>query len=361
MYLLIFTILFLQCYSQCILSPFNFIPISSISNYSSIWYPGKSAPKTITFAPCSAGIPSGCGTGDSSNQCTNKANCCAVCQTWVEDIGPAAACLGLTKNLLSVTTLSPYSVKISYGGGDPVLDTPRQVDIMIYCDYRSSLLTFVDFIVPPAQFPPPPIYLYTLILSSSTLCGSGVCNLPGFDFIPISSGNNYSSTWTPPGTTVTQTISYAPCSGGLLLGCGYIPNYNQCMNKSSCCAVCQSWTQDTGPVGVCLGLADQVLNVSAISSKTVKITYGQGDPVDYTPRQVDILITCDPSAFGLDFVAFQPAVPKLPPPPFYLYTLTLISSKLCVSGEIPPNEEELMQKLKDLLPGIEEALWKYNK
>jgi len=66
----------------------------------------------------------------------------------------------------------------------------------------------------------------------------------------------------------------------------------------------------------------------------VKITYGGGDLVDITPRQVDIDITCDPGASVLTFLSFVAAQPQTPAPPAYLYTLTLTSSVLCGAGGI---------------------------
>lgn len=59
---------------------------------------------------------------------------------------------------------------------------------------------------------------------------------------------------------------------------------------------------DVGTAGACLGLSSKLMEVTALNSSTVKITYGGGDEADSTPRQVDVYINCNDSASVLDFV-----------------------------------------------------------
>jgi len=218
---------------------------------------------------------------------------------------------------------------ITYGKGDLVAGvTPRKVQIYITCDQSASTLTFDNFIPPSSSDPPPPYYIYQIYFRSSTLCTNTYqqCNATGFDFSSIAANNNYQASWT------TQTLYYAPCSAGIPEGCGtYGPIINQCYNKTNCCAVCQTWEEDTGPAGTCLGLSENFLGVTIITPATVKISYGGGDNVDTTPRQVDIYISCDPMANILTFVKFVPPQPINPPPPYYLYQIFFSSSTLCNS------------------------------
>jgi len=143
--------------------------------------PGGTTSQTLSFAPCSSGgIPGGCGTaGPPINQCTGQSGCCAVCQSWIEDTGPAAACCGQTAKLSAQSSTSSTSVKITYAGGDLAENTPRQVDVYINCDPTASVLTFQSFVAPSASNPPPPFYLYTLTLSSSSLCSGTLGGLSG--------------------------------------------------------------------------------------------------------------------------------------------------------------------------------------
>jgi len=167
------------------------------------------------------------------------------------------------------------------------------------------------------------------ILSSYYLHCSAQCNLAGFSFSEIAA-TSFTATWVPPGTTGTQTLNYAPCSPGIPGGCGTQgPPTNQCANSPNCCAVCQTWIEDMGPTGACLGKGKNLITVESTSSSSVRISYGGGDVVDTTPRQVDIDIKCDPTASVLTFASFVPAVPKIPAPPAYTYSLTLTSSVLC--------------------------------
>jgi len=157
---------------RCYLEGYHFNYISAFKNWSHTWTPSGETPQTIYYAPCSSGVPNGCGTLPPSNQCADKKDCCAVCETWGN--GKEGACLGLSSQLLDVSAISNIGVKITYGGGDPVDGTERRVDVMIYCDPNNAeLLTFVDFITPVPQNPPPPFYHYVLILSSNDLCGGG--------------------------------------------------------------------------------------------------------------------------------------------------------------------------------------------
>jgi len=218
------------------------------------------------------------------------------------------------------------------------------VDIWILCDPSADVLTFVNFIDTTPQEPPPPVYQYTLMLSSKTLCGTA-CSLPGFNFNQIGSMNNYTFDWYPPGSSTPQTLSYAPCSSGTSKGCGSkgLPE-NQCTDLPNCCAVCNNWREAGNTYGACLGLSSNLMNISQVSSNTVKITYGGGDVVfGVTPRQVDILISCDPTADLLTYVDYIQPYPLNPPPPYYLYTLVLTSSSLCR----PVNQQsDLMEKLR---------------
>jgi len=333
---LFFLLIIYQCSSQCTLLPFNFQPISN-SSFSIPWTPPQSqTPQTISFAPCASGIPSGCGAaGPPLNQCYNTPACCAVCQSWQEDSGSVGACLGLSSNLQSITQVSSNEVKITYGRGDLVQTTPRQVDIYITCDSNAGKLTFVNFTEATPLTPPPPAYVYTLNLSSSIICSaSGSCVLPGYHFNYISAFQNWSSSWTPPGASTPETISYAPCSSGISSGCGIEGSpMNQCGNKPNCCAVCESWKEDTGTQSACLGLSHQLMAITAISNLGVKITYGGGDTVDGTERRVDVMILCDPRSTLLTFVDFIIPQPQNPPPPYYEYVLVLSSSDLCGASD----------------------------
>jgi hypothetical protein len=261
-------------------------------------------------------------------------------------MGPAGACLGMSTRSLPIREISSTQVIITYAGGDVSDTTPRQVDIIISCDPTAKVLTFVNFIPAVPLLPPPPVYLFTLVLSSSVLCGSvPPCSLPGFNFNQISTQPAYYYEWKPADSSASQTISLSPCSSGLPKGCGTQgPPINQCAGQPNCCAVCQSWIEDIGPAGVCLGLTKHLLNVSASSEREVKLTYGGGDLVDLTPRRVDVIIFCDPSATVLRFIDFIPPFPKVPPPPYYLYTVILSSSVLCESGKTS-RLEEIMNKL----------------
>lgn len=50
-------------------------------------------------------------------------------------------------------------------------------------------------------------------------CRSQQCNtISGFDFSHIAANNNYQAPWSNAG--YPETISYAPCSGGVPKGCG---------------------------------------------------------------------------------------------------------------------------------------------
>jgi len=231
---------------------------------------------------------------------------------------------------LDISVESPQMVKITYGNGDLVEgNTPRQVDIYISCDPSAQVLTFSQFLVPNPSNPPPPYYLYQLNLTSSQLCPPITnCMADDFTFDVISSINTYKTTWTPP-FGGPQTLTYAPCSRGTFAGCGTDPIFSQCYNQSNCCAVCQSWMEDTGPAGACLGLSENLLGVTVITPVTVKITYGAGDMVEITPRQVDVYISCDPAAGILTFVKFIPPTPQNPPPPYYLFQIFFSSSTLC--------------------------------
>jgi hypothetical protein len=155
------------------------------------------------------------------------------------------------------------------------------------------------------------------------------CTLPGFDFSQIAADNSWSAQWTPPWGAGVETITYAPCTNGTSTGCGTEPPFNQCY-QPNCCAVCQTWIEDTGPAGACLGKASNFQSLTEINSTTVKLTYGGGDLVETSPRQIDIYFTCDPESFDvLKFVNFIPAISQNPPPPVYLYQLYLSSSALC--------------------------------
>jgi len=340
-----------QCYSQnpnCYLPPFNFNQIASYNNYSVLSYPpGSTTPQTISFAPCSSGLPGGCGSlNPPANECGFRANCCAVCQTWIQDTGYAGACLGLSGKPMSIREISSTQVIITYGWGDVVDTKPRQVEIIISCDPTAKVLTFVNFIPATPLIPPPPAYLYTLLLSSSVLCVPP-CSVPGFNFNPISSRPSYSFEWISPDGS-SEIISLSPCSSGLPKGCGTQgPPFNQCTEKPNCCAVCETWNDNFGTKGACLGLSNHLLNTSAISERAVKLTYGGGDIITITPRQVDVIIFCDPNADELTFIDFIPPVPKNPPPPYYLYTVILSSSMLCESGKTS-RLEEIMNKLGEL-------------
>jgi hypothetical protein len=253
----------------------------------------------------------------------------------MEDTGPQGACLG--KSLMSVTPLDPVSVKISYGGGDTADSIPRQVDIYINCEPEASVLTFENFIPAIPQDPPPPVYLYQLYLSSSSLCNSGPgnCSAMGFSFSQIAAIQNSQISWQPSPGAPNQTLTYAPCSAGTSTGCGTQgPPANQCTGQSNCCAVCQSWTEDTGPQGACLGLSNNLMGVTIINPVSVKISYGGGDMAEQIQRRVDVYIGCDPTASTMTFVKFIQPMPIDPPPPYYLYQLFLTSSTLC-NTQIP--------------------------
>jgi len=324
------------CQSQkCSKDGFDFTKIAANDNYQHSWSPpGDPNPQTISYAPCSdaGGIPNGCGgSPPPTNQCYNLPGCCAVCQAWMQDTGPAGACLGVTSKLLGIRSLSSTNVIVTYGGGDPVDTTPRQVDIYIDCDPNASVLDFSNFAAPSPVDPPPPYYLFALYLNSSALCsssnGSTCPILPGFDFDQIAASNNYQASWTS-SDGFPETITYAPCTSGIGSTCGTSP-MNQCANQEHCCAVCQSWIEDTGSAGSCLGLSSKLLGVKVLDPVTVTVSYGGGDMAENTPRQVDIYISCDPAASVLTFVKFIPATAQSPPPPVYLYQLFLSSNHLC--------------------------------
>jgi len=343
--IVVFLIIY-ECYSQspCTLPGFNFQPITHTS-WSTTWLPPNSnQPETITFAPCSSGVPTGCGSqGPPTNQCYETPDCCAVCQSWQTQSGPNGACLGLSSAFQNITQVSQYQAKITYGRGDLVQTTPRQVDVYISCNPSSGLLSFDNFVEPQPLNPPPPTYIFSLYVSSSVICPhSSSCVLDGYHFNYIAAVQNLSSSWTPPGTTDSQTISYAPCSSGIPSGCGTagLPD-NQCTNKANCCAVCESWRGSNGLMGACLGLSSQLMSVTAISNIGVKITYGSGDKAMGTERRVDVVILCDPKAELLTFVDFIPPEPENPPPPFYEYVLVLSSSELCGPRE---NIEKFLEK-----------------
>jgi hypothetical protein len=345
-----FLLIIYQSYSQCTLEGFNFQPISN-SSFSSPWLPPKATQnQTISFAPCSSGIPSGCGSsGPPLNQCEGIPGCCAVCQSWNEETtGSIGACLGLSSNLQMISQVSSNQVKITYGKGDLVQTTPRQVDIYITCDTSAGILSFANFTEPIPSNPPPPAYVYTLNLTSSAICsGSGPCFLQGYHFNYISAFNNWSSSWTPPSSATPETISYAPCSSGVPNGCGTAGfPMNQCTNKSDCCAVCQSWIEETtGSQGACLGLSNKLMEITALSNWGVILTYGGGDNVVTTERRVNVMILCDPRSTLLTFEDFIPPNPQNPPPPFYEYLLVLSSSDLCGASDV----EEFMEKIKKFL------------
>jgi hypothetical protein len=329
--LLLFSVICHQCYSQvCSASGFDFTAIAANNNYQASWNVSN-PPQTISYAPCSKGTPTGCG-NKPDNQCSGKADCCAVCQTW--EGGSGSACLGLSSNFMGVTEYTPLSVKLSYGKGDYVDVSSRQVDIYIYCDPTASVLSFDNFIPAFPQNPAPPVYLYKLYLGSSSLCSNvtSSCSATGFNFAQIAAIQDAQATWLPSPGLLPQNISYAPCSAGTSTGCGIQgPPYNQCTGKSNCCAVCQSWQVDVGNQGACLGLSNDLLGVTILTPVSVKITYGSGDMVDFdnTPRRVDVYISCDPAASTMTFVKFIQAPAQNPPPPYYLYQLFLASSTLC--------------------------------
>jgi hypothetical protein len=237
---------------------------------------------------------------------------------------------------MGVTPVSEKQVKISYTRGDLVETTPRQVDVYITCSPDGGLLSFNNFSEPNVVNPPPPSYIFSLYLSSAAICSpSAYCSLQGYHFNYISAIKNWSSSWTPPGGT-QETIAYAPCSNGISSGCG-----SQCANRADCCAVCQSWKTDTGSDSACLGLSNNLRDVTAISNIGVKITYGGGDHVGQSERRVDVVILCDPEAELLTFVDFIPPKPQNPPPPFYEYVLVLSSNDLCGPQD---NIEQFLQK-----------------
>jgi hypothetical protein len=173
-----------------------------------------------------------------------------------------------------------------------------------------------------------------IIILSVIELGYSQCNLGGFSFSSIT--GSFSSPWVPPGNTQAQIISYAPCSSGLATGCGSSgPPLNQCERMPNCCAVCQTWNEETtGSQGACLGLSTNLLTVESTGANSVRISYGRGDLVQTTPRQIDINIQCDPTAAVLSFVNFVEATPSQPPPPSYKYTLSLTSSVLCGGGGV---------------------------
>jgi len=152
--------------SQCPLVPgFSFGGIAALNNYQTTWTVNGQT-EMLSYAPCSSGIPTPCGT-----QCANQASCCAVCQS----VGFETMCLGMSSKLIGVTVMNPVSVKISYGGGDFFQNsTPSQVDITINCDPAAGQLTFVKFIEPTPSNPPPSVYIFQLFLSSATLCSSPI-------------------------------------------------------------------------------------------------------------------------------------------------------------------------------------------
>jgi len=337
----IILILIYQCYSQiCVLSGWNFQPLTNTS-FSAKWTPpGSTLPQNISLTPCTPGLPvPGCGYGNyPKNQCNGVPNCCAVCQTWQEDTGPQGACLGRSGYLNGVTRVDDKQVKISYIHGDYVDITPRTVDIYITCVSNGGILSFVDFVQPKPVIPPPPAWNYSLYLSSTALCTvPALCTLQGFHFNYISAFKNYSSPWTPP-RGVPETISYAPCSSGISSGCG---SSGQCANMDNCCAVCQSWTTGSGSEGACLGLSSDLIEITPISNIGVRITYGSGDRVGQTERTVDVVIFCDPEAELLSFVDFIPPQLQNPPPPYYHYVLILSSYDLCGP---PDNIEQFLKK-----------------
>jgi hypothetical protein len=254
----------------------------------------------------------------------------------------------MSSNLLSISQVASNEVKITYGRGDLVQTTPRQVDIYITCDPNAGKLSFVNFTEAVPQTPPPPAYVYSLNLSSAAICSqSGPCFLQGYHFNYISAFKNWSSSWTPHGSSTPETISYAPCSSGIPSGCGIAGSpMNQCGNKPNCCAVCETWKEDTGTQAACLGLSNKLMAITAISNLGVKITYGGGDYVDQAERRVDVIILCDPTSELLTFVDFILPQPQNPPPPFYEYVLVLSSSNLCGA---PDNDEEFLEKIKKIL------------
>jgi len=238
----------------------------------------------------------------------------------MQDTGPAGACLGSSFNILSLVAMNSSSVKITYGAGDVVDTTPRQVDVYINCDNSASILDFANFIPAQPQNPPPPFYLFSLYLKSSMLCpsSSSLCPvIPGFDFDYIAMERNYQYSWVV--NNIPQKLTYAPCSSGVVIPCG---------STSSQCTVCQSWGMGNT---ACLGLSTNLLSVTVITPVTVKITYGGGDPVGDVPRQVDIYISCDPAASRLSFVKFIEPTGQNPPPTIYLYQLFLSSNTLCTT------------------------------
>jgi len=321
---------------ECYLPRFNFDPIQTINTWNTtITLPNHS--ESLHYAPCSSlGTPSGCGTqGPPYNKCRNKPGCCAVCQGWNNSLGDSyGACLGQTQYLTLISALNSTTVKLTYEQGDLVMEdgTGRQVDVYISCDKSAAVLDFDKLVQPQVVQPPPPVYLYQLYLRSSALCQSGSrCPAQdGFNFGVISSLSDYKASWSPPNGAPTQTITYAPCSAGTSTGCGS-GSWNQCYNQPGCCAVCETWPLgEDYTEGACLGLSSQLLGVSVINAITVKISYGGGDDVIGTPRQVDIYIVCDPSASEtLSFIKFIQAIPQNPPPAYYLYELYLSSSSLC--------------------------------
>jgi len=212
-----------------------------------------------------------------------------------------------------------------------VVDTGRKIDVYISCDKSANVLDFDKLVQPQEVNPPPPVYLYELYLRSSALCSSGTrCpTQEGFNFGVISSRSDYKASWTPPGFP-TQAITFAPCSGGTTTGCGSRHDQH-CHNQPGCCAVCQTWPMgEDYSEGACLGLSSKLLGVTVINAITVKISYGGGDDVLFTPRQVDIYIVCDPAASEtLSFIKFIQATPQDPPPAYYNYELYLASASLC--------------------------------
>jgi len=177
-----------------------------------------------------------------------------------------------------------------------------------------------------------PLYLALFLIGYLPSLYYAQCSINGFSFDSISASNGWQSPWSPPGDPNPQTLSYSPC-GATPNGCGGSPPpTNQCYNLPQCCVVCQSWMQDTGPAGACLGLQSKFLGGQKMSETSVQLTFGGGDVVDTTPRQVNIVINCDPTATALTFNNFEAPSPSDPPPPYYLYILTLHSSTLCKGG-----------------------------
>jgi len=135
------------------------------------WDPNDDT-QLVQFAPCGF-INNICGSNPPpQNQCSNpgsEGQCCGVCQSWVKDGNPQAACLGTL--LGSVTVLSETSVQIQYSNGDTSDDgVGREVIVVVNCDSTAGVLDFDMFEPALPSNPPPEVYTYTLTLKSSTLC-----------------------------------------------------------------------------------------------------------------------------------------------------------------------------------------------